>query len=235
VDGKSYSTRWEGWLLGNTFELLSHWTESGAVLDEIRDELTGWAGSSVGASRSVARRVQAAAIAAHGLLTAEFPRYRTVNPADYPSRAVAACEALVLARGVKGAVLEGNAAEAVSLALQMAAILTSLGIGPVLIAKRRSELGSAQGGSAKKKGPGLEAAARELVAAHGRDVAPKSLWEESKEWTADDPFTREGFDVYRDGDRLVQVAPDGRERSIGFDTFDKNYVRPLRQSGTKGP
>ena len=105
---------------------------------------------------------------------------------------------------------------------------------PYARARRGERRGRSKGGQAKKRALGIEALIRRRLResqAAGVKPTARELWEAIPE----DPYHEtvsvgsKVFEVYRDGDRLVQIRDsDGQERSIAFSTF-QNYVTEIRR------
>ena len=82
-----------------------------------------------------------------------------------------------------------------------------------------------KGGKAPKALKAIESAILEYLSDKPNATA-KVLWRRFSEDAASDPLSINGFQVYRDGDRLVQIdAETNLERSISFQTFRRYMTR----------
>ena len=95
----------------------------------------------------------------------------------------------------------------------------------------------AKGGRHGKRRLGIEGLVGSLLSRVGRrDLKPMALWAGLERFTSSEPREVKGTDgvvyqVYRDGDQLVQERDhDGQLKAIRYDTFRKRYVAPARQA-----
>jgi len=94
---------------------------------------------------------------------------------------------------------------------------------------KRIRAAGKEGGSRPKKKQGIQALAEELVTKYPKSTE-EALWRKTSNYSSEDPFETDRFQVYRDEDKLVQF--DGainKETAIASGTFHKEYIRPLKK------